>query len=183
MTALPKNKMTVDEFLAWSENTPGRFELFHGTVYVMQAERTRHARTKFRVQKALEAGIVAKSLPCHMLPDGMTVRVDADSAFEPDALVYCGPELHGDAVEVPAPVVIIEVSSPSTRRIDVGVKLMGYFSLPSVHHYIIIDPERLPLIHHMRQADGSILTRLVASGTILLSPPGIDLSVDNLVDL
>jgi Uma2 family endonuclease len=45
---------------------------------------------------------------------------------------------------VPNPVIVVEVSSPSTRKIDASLKMTGYFSLPSVHHYLIIDPEGLP---------------------------------------
>jgi Uma2 family endonuclease len=174
--------MTVDEFLAWTVVTTGRFELLHGIVYEMQAERTGHAKVKFRVQKALEAGIERAGLTCcHMLPDGLLVRVGRDAAHEPDALVYCGDELPDDAIEVPAPVIVVEVSSPSTRRVAPGLKLVGYFALPSVHHYLLIDPEGLPLIHHARQADGTIRTSIVASGTIELSPPGFGFIVDGLV--
>ncbi len=39
MTALPKHKMTVDEYLAWAQGRPGRFELYAGTVYAMTPER------------------------------------------------------------------------------------------------------------------------------------------------
>jgi Uma2 family endonuclease len=173
--------LTVDEFLAWSDTTPGRFELFHGTVYEMQSERAIHAAVKYRVQKALDAGLSGSGCECHMLPDGMTVRINKDTAYEPDALVYCGDKVPDDAIEVRAPVIVVEVSSPFTRRVDAGVKLAGYFSLPSVQHYIIVDPERLPLILHSRQADGSIQTRLLAGGHIRLSPPDIDFDVDGIV--
>ena len=90
MTALPKTRMNVDEYLAWAEGHPGRYELYNGIVYAMSPERAAHAKVKFAVQTALAAGIRARGLPCHMLPDGMTVRVEAHAAFEPDALVYCG---------------------------------------------------------------------------------------------
>ena len=76
MTALPKIRMSVDEFLAWHERQPGRYELKNGIVYAMSPEGAGHAKVKFAVQTALVAGIRARDLPCHMLPDGMTVRVD-----------------------------------------------------------------------------------------------------------
>jgi len=96
---------------------------------------------------------------------------------EPDALVYCGPELPGDAIEVPNPVILVEVASPSTRKMDDTVKLTGYFSLPSVHHYLIVDPEGPPVIHHCRQADGKILRSLVRGRALTLAPPGIEVGV------
>ena len=112
-----------------------------------------------------------------MLPDGATVRVSQHVAHEPDALVYCGAELPSDAVEVPNPIIVVEVASPSTRKVDASLKLTGYFSLPSVQHYLIVDPDGPPLVHHRRQPDGTILTTIVHDGVLTLAPPGIEVSV------
>jgi Uma2 family endonuclease len=40
--------MTVDEFLAWGEEQPGRYELVAGEVAAMAPEQVRHARTSVR---------------------------------------------------------------------------------------------------------------------------------------
>jgi Uma2 family endonuclease len=173
--------MTVDEFLAWAEGQEGRHELFNGQVYAMAPERSAHALTKFAVQTALADGIRRAGLPCIMYPDGMTVRVGKDTAHEPGALVRCGPKLPADAIEVPDPVIVVEVLSPSTRRIGATRKLAGYFSLPSVHRYLIVDPERLPVIHHQRQSDGTILTRLLSEGTVRFDPPGFEIAIGQLL--
>jgi Uma2 family endonuclease len=169
--------MTVDEFLVWAEAQPGRWELYNGVPYAMAPERTGHGVVKFAVQTALVQGIRKAGLPCHMLPDGATVRVSQHAAHEPDALVYCGAELPGDAIEVPSPVIVVEVASPSTRKIDASLKLTGYFRLPSVQHYLIIDPDGPPVIHHRRQPDGTILTSIVHDGVLTLAPPGIEMGV------
>ena len=102
MSALPQKRMNVDEFLVWAEGRPGRHELFRGSVFAMTPERAVHAEVKFAVQTALANAIKAKGLPCRMLPDGMTVRIDDATAYEPDALVYCGPRLPPSALEVPS---------------------------------------------------------------------------------
>lgn len=169
--------MTVDEFLAWAEGQGGRWELYNGVPYLMAPERTRHGKVKFAVQTALVQGIRRAVLDCHMLPDGATVRVSERTAHEPDALVYCGPELPGDAIEVPHPVIVVEVSSQSARKIDAGIKLAGYFRLASVKHYLIVDPDGPPLIHHQRQGRDTILTRLVSEGPLRLDPPGFEVAV------
>ena len=135
---------------------------------------------KFAVQTALLAGIHKAGVSCHMLPDGATVRVSLHATHEPDALVYCGPQLPGDAIEVPNPLILVEVASPSTRKIDASLKLTGYFGLPSVRHYLIVDPEGPPVIHHHRRDDGTIVTRIVPDGTIDLVPPGITIAVAEL---
>jgi Uma2 family endonuclease len=177
MSTQTLQKMTVDEFLAWAEGREGRWELYNGVPYKMAPERTRHFKVKFAVQLALLQAIRRAGVPCHMLGDGAGVRISRHVMYEPDALVYCGPELPGDALEVPDPVVVAEVLSPSTRKFDETVKLNDYFSLPSVHHYLIVDPEGPPVIHHRRQPDGTILRTVLHEGSLTLAPPGIELGV------
>jgi len=169
--------MTVDEYLAWAQGRPGRFELYAGTVYAMTPERVGHANVKYAAQTALLSGIRHAGLPCHMLPDGMTVRVDHDTAHEPDALVYCGERLPDSAIEVPSPVIVVEVLSPSTRHIDASAKLAGYFRVSSVAHYLILDPDRRLVIHHARAERDAITTRIVTEGKLRLDPPGMDVAV------
>jgi Uma2 family endonuclease len=170
-------RMTVDQFLAWAEEQSGRFELIAGEAHAMSPEGAAHAEVKFAVQAALAAEIRRRGLPCRMLPDGMTVRVDETTAYEPDALAYCGEKLPSSSIEVPNPVIIVEVLSPSTRRVDASSELVGYFRVPSVAHYLIVDPREPLVVHHARQASGALLTRIVTAGTITLDPPGMELHV------
>lgn len=51
-----------------------------------------------------------------------------------------------------------------------------YFRLPSIRHYLIVRTEDKTIIHHARNADGTILTRIVQGGPIELAPPGIVLT-------
>ncbi len=172
----PTPRMTVEEFLAWAEGRPGRYELFRGEVFAQAAERAAHWEVKLATHVALLAAIKAKALPCHVVPDGATVRIDAATAYEPDAMVYCGEPISPDALLVENPVVIVEVLSPSTGRTDQGRKLADYFRLPSVAHYLIIDPDEVLIIHHQRHG-ADILTRILREGTITLNPPGIEVAV------
>ena len=154
--------------------------LYNGVVYAMAPERVAHAETKHAVANALSAAIARAKLPCWMLPDGMTVRVDKNTAHEPDALVYCGKKLASSAIEVPSPAIVVEVLWPTTRHIDASAKLAGYFKLPSVHHYLIVDPEKRLVIHHSRAAGDLIAARLASRGTLDLSPPGLKVPVAKL---
>jgi Uma2 family endonuclease len=179
---LPKQHMTVDEFLVWGEQQPGRHELDCGKVYAMAPERAGHAVAKGRAFIELSRAVKDAALPCHVMPDGMTVRITDDTAHEPDVLVYCGQEVAHDVLEINKPVIVVEVLSPSTKHVDVGTKLPNYFSLTSVQHYLIVDPEpkrRLATLHS-RRSDGSILTTIMRSGTVQLDPPGLLLNFDAL---
>jgi Uma2 family endonuclease len=183
MNILTKPRLTVDEFLAWAEDHPGRYELFRGEIYPMSPETVGHTKVKGAVYAALFAGVRQRRLPCHVLTDGPTIRIDESTAYEPDALIYCGEEIPSTSLEVPNPVVLVEVLSPSSRRVDVSLKLVGYFRLPSVAHYLIVDPTRPSIIHHSRGADDTIITRIVTEGAITLDPPGFELGLSDIYDL
>lgn len=182
MTALTKPRMTVDEYLDWGLGHPGRYELFRGEVFALSPETVGHNNAKAAIYIALLREIREHGLPCHVLTDGVTIRIDEDTAYEPDAQVYCGEELPASAVEVPNPIIIVEVLSPSTRRVDVSVKLSGYFRLSSVAHYVIIDLTQRVVVHHARGSADTILTRIVTTGSIALDPPGLALAVDDIFD-
>jgi Uma2 family endonuclease len=175
----PPGRMTVDQFLSWAMAQPDgpRYELVAGEVVAMAPERAAHARRKARIWRALTEAVDAAGLPCEALPDGMTVKIDDHTAYEPDALVHCEKALPDDAVIVPAPVLVVEVLSPSTATRDTGAKLADYFRLPSLRHYLIVRTDRPTVIHH-RRGDGDLIeTRIVTSGAVLLDPPGITLDL------
>ena len=175
MTALPKHKMTVDEFLGWSAGQPGRWELFDGVPVAMSPERVIHGEVKYRVARALDAALEKAGVPCRFVLDSAAVRIDAHRSYQPDALVYCGEPLPGDALEVPNPVVVVEVLSPSNAMQDLRDKLQGYFRVPSIRHYLIVDPDKGLVIHHARGDGDVIATRIVSDGELSLDPPGITL--------
>ena len=116
-------RMTVDEFLPWAEGREGRWELHDGVPVMMSPERSLHAETKLEALVGL-ARDPFERLDCHVAshPDGMVVRVDARTTYEPDAFVVCGPRAPPDALEIDNPVIVVEVLSPSTAAVDHGRK-------------------------------------------------------------
>jgi Uma2 family endonuclease len=178
MSTLAQRKMTADEFLAWAEGRDGRWELHNGVPCRMPSEQLDHVDVKYAVYFALVLAVRRAGLPaCRVVGDGAGVRISRDVVYGPDALVYCGPRLPGNVLEVPNPVILAEVASPSTRKFDDTVKRDDYFSLASVHHYLIVDPAGPPVIHYCRQADGRITRSVVDAGVLTLSPPGIEVGV------
>lgn len=181
MTALPKHRMTVDEFIPWAmTQASGRYELVGGEIIAMAPERARHNLVKATVYKLLDAEIRKAGLDCTAFTDGMTVKIDATTAREPDASLQCGVTLDLDSLILEKPLLVVEVVSPSSERDDTGAKVAEYFAVPSIQHYLIVDPFRATVIQHQRQPAGDIRTTIHASGALAIDPPGLTLPVAEL---
>ena len=188
MSALPKHEMTVDQFLDWAKQQhDARYELIDGAVIRSQAERLVHSEVKSDAGFAMRNAIRAARRPCFVLVDGPQVRISSKTSFRPDGLVYCGPRHPRDLLEIPNPVVVYEVVSPSSEEADLGEKLRGYFSVPSIQHYLVVHPDQRMVVVHSRPPSGSIdagvlLTRIVTAGNIVLDPPGLDIAIADLFE-
>lgn len=115
----PLPHLSADAFLDWAAAQPsGRYELVAGKVVAMAPERVAHADTKALVWLALRTA--AEGRPCHVHIDGVSVRVDDRTVYEPDVLVRCGAPTPGDAIAVDDPVILVDVVSPGSRAVDTG---------------------------------------------------------------
>jgi Uma2 family endonuclease len=169
-------RLTREEFHRWAEGRTGRYERVAGEPVAMSPERVQHVRIKNRVWAGLDRAIREGGLDCEALGDGVTIEVDAETDYEPDAMVNCGPRLPADATAATNPVIVVEVLAPSTESVDSGEKLADYFRVPSIQHYLIVRARRQEIIHHFRSGR-EIVSRAVNIGTIQLDPPGILLDV------
>jgi Uma2 family endonuclease len=172
-------RMTVDEFLAWAlHQEKGKYELFGGRVVMQQPQTWGHADLRWHIANVLAAAVQKAEVSFFAAPDGMTVRISEDTAFEPDALVAPLPKPARLDLEIPNPVIVVEVLSLSTTRRDLSDKLAGYFEVPSIAHYLVLDPDEREIIWHRRAASGGLDPPLtIRQGTLRLDPPGIEIEL------
>jgi Uma2 family endonuclease len=182
MNIVVRTPLTVDQYLAWAraQSDPPRTELINGQIVPLSPERIAHNRAKGKVYLSLIRAMATAGVKGEVFTDGLTVPIDEHTAYEPDALVYCGDPLPPDQMKVTDPVIVVEVKSPSTAHMDTTAKLVGYFKLASVHHYLYVDPEARKVTHHARAADGTIVAHTLASGPLHLDPPGLVVEASDL---
>ena len=178
MNVAVQRRMNLQEFLDWASAQPkGRYELVDGQVVAMSPERALHIVVKVAVARLLQDAIAETGLPCVVFGDGLTIKIDENTAREPDALVQCGRPFDPETMIADAPMIVAEIVSPSSMQIDNVDKLAEYFSLPTIMHYLVVNPTARTVTHHARAQEGKILTQILRSGAVELSPPGIAISV------
>jgi Uma2 family endonuclease len=179
MTIAIRRPLTVEDYVAWAKSQPERqrTELINGQVVAMAPDRVEHGEVKLAAAVALRTAVTRAGLDCHTLGDGMTVRIDDHTAYEPDALVYCGERLARGSMIVPSPVIVVEVLSPATAHTDTSAKLIGYFKVASIMHYLVLDPDARSVTHYARDRLPEVLT----TGRLQLDPPGLDLTIEELL--
>jgi len=132
--------MSLDEFLRWDDGTDTRYELIDGFPLAMappaEAHRILAVRLVSRIDAALE-----KRRPCNAQIEPGVVRPDrADSYYVSDIAVTCQPNEPGRQAMV-APILIVEILSPSTERSDRRLKLPAYQMIESVREILLIDAD------------------------------------------
>ena len=120
--------MTVEEFLAVSEDDPRRTELIDGEIVVTHEPRYGHARLQALLIYAIESwrrdgrGSASVAGPT-------TVRLGQHDAYGPDLVVSRpGPRVDDRGWLDELPLICVEIRSPTTWRYDVGRKKSVYES-------------------------------------------------------
>jgi Uma2 family endonuclease len=132
----PGRPFTVDDLEAMPDDGK-RYELIDGMLFVSPAPGTRHQKVVARLIVALET-VCPSDL--HVLPAPFAVRPSATMELRPDLLVARDEELTEKLLPT-APVLAVEVLSPSTALNDLNTKKAAYERL-GVPSYWIVDPHQ-----------------------------------------
>ena len=139
MSALPKPKLTVAEYLARERRAEFKSEFFNGEVFAMAGASRAHNFVKENLIGELFARL--KGGPCRTLSSDQRVSVAATGLYAyPDIIILCGPAVSDPADDdtLTNPTVLIEVLSPSTERYDRGAKFRNYQKIPSLLEYVLV---------------------------------------------
>jgi len=175
-TALRKPRMTREQFFAWAQADGGRWEFDGFAPVAMPGGTVNHSRITQNVLVALRARLHGTA--CRPLGPDAGLATIGDAVRYPDALVTCA-KVPGDAHVVPGVVVVFEVLSPTSGRIDRIVKLREYRAVPSVRRYVILEHGSIGLIVLTRANAGEdwTATALTAEDTLRMPEIGADIPV------
>ena len=126
--------MTLADFLAWEREQPDRYEFVDGEVWMMTGGTINHNRIARNATASLNAKLGSRG--CEAFQENVKVLA-AGRAYYPDVTFTCAPQ-DGRSEILDAPVLIVEVISPSTEK-DVRLrKWEHYQTLASLSVYLLV---------------------------------------------
>ena len=134
---LPR-RVTYEDYCHFPDDGK-RYEVLEGEVYMTPAPAPRHQFTSKRLQRILERHFEGR-LGCLVFNAPIDVILAADDVVQPDLVVVSdGPQISARGIEG-APIVIVEILSPSRPEFDRSTKARRY-AARGVPHYWIVDPD------------------------------------------
>lgn len=132
---------TVEDIYALPDGE--RAELIDGKIYYMAPPNRRHQDIIFSLSRKIADYIEAKNGSCkvYLAPFAVFLNEDDRNYVEPDISIICDSNKLNDKGCVGAPDWVIEIVSPSSRKMDYYNKLFKYRTA-GVREYWVVDPDR-----------------------------------------
>ncbi len=142
--------MDPQAFLAWVQGREERYELDRGRVIMMTGGSRAHWQITANLLRTIEASLDRKRFVA--LPE-FGVSLGTNSLRFPDVVVDVAGGPSGDLTAT-APLLIAEVLSPSSERVDLGDKAAEYLRLSSLSAYLVFAQDEMKAWVWKRGAEG-----------------------------
>lgn len=181
MTLALRKIMTQQEFFDWAETQDAPYEFDGFQPVAMTGGTLGHSCVTRNVNFQLTSRLRGKT--CESLGPDAGVATVGDTVRYPDAVVTCTKFNARDRL-VPNPVIVIEVVSPSSVRMDRITKLREYQAVPTIRRYVIVEPDAMAVTVLSRdQANEAFRAAGLTEGdTLHLPEVGIELPVASLYE-
>ena len=169
-----KTKISVEDYLEGEKISPVKHEYVDGEVFAMAGTSDRHNRIAINLTTALDNHL--RNSSCETFSSDIKVQAARNVFYYPDILVSCeeNPE---SAYFRNRPILIIEITSPSTEIVDRREKLLFYLQMPSVQEYAIVSQQKMAVEIHRRQPDGRWITYYFDESDDIVEFASVELSL------
>lgn len=152
-----KPRLSVAEYLAWEAENEIKHEYIDGEVFAMSGGTSKHSRVAANAIVAIASKLSNSN--CFVHTSDMRVKAAASRYVYPDLSVVCGTEAFEDESETSLlnPILVVEVTSPSSMRYDRGDKRDFYRDVPSIQAYLVVDQHRMRVELHSRAEVGWLI--------------------------
>jgi Uma2 family endonuclease len=174
----PKLFLTVEEYLLGERDGTTRHEYILGQIYAMAGGSDWHNRISGNFFKKLDSALENKK--CEVFIADMKIRLEPDTFYYPDVVVSCD-DPPTDRYFRNQPVLLIEVLSPSTERIDQNEKLAAYKTIPSLREYAIVWQDA-PRVLLYRKTESGWQSQMIADPdqVVVFESIGVTMTLDEI---
>jgi Uma2 family endonuclease len=149
-----------------------KHEYIDGAVHAMAGASKNHQRITGNVNR--EFGNQLKNTPCEPFSSDIKVKVGS-KFFYPDVMVVCEDDSE-NVYYTENPVIIVEVLSKSTRRMDETAKKFAYQTLPTLKEYVLIEQDFVD-VEVCRRSEGWVSHHYFLGDDVTFDSVGLVLSV------
>lgn len=166
----------------WNLPEGHRAELIDGQLYNMAPPSRMHQKLISQFMLVLGQYIRDHHGTCEVYPAPFAVNLDAEDKdwVEPDISVICDTSKLDDRGCNGAPDLVVEVVSPSSRRIDYSTK-NALYSEAGVREYWIVDPEKEQTTVYRYEDDAAPIVYPFADNIPVGIFPGLAINVADLL--
>jgi Uma2 family endonuclease len=132
-----QNWISPEDYLSGELVSDIKHEYIDGEVFAMTGTSINHNRIIGSLFAGLHLHLA--NTPCDVLTTDIKVKAQ-NNFFYPDLIVDCQ-KLNGEVYVTEAPLIIVEVLSKSTRKLDQTLKRLAYQSLSSLQEYVLIEQD------------------------------------------
>jgi Uma2 family endonuclease len=177
MAEVQVRTMTADEFYLWQLDQDERYELVDGVPVPLRAMTgASNAHDVILVNCIGELHARLRGKPCRVASADTALRTAIRSSRRPDVTVDCAPPEAG-SYEARRPTVVVEVLSPSTRKLDRFTKLEEYRRHPSLRHILLVDPDSVAAKLYSRADEGAWRDEDLVGKDAVIALPAIDVTL------
>ncbi len=167
--------LTSKEYLAGELIAKIKHELVDGQAYAMAGASANHERISGNIHAEFRNHLINQ--PCE--PFGSDMKVKAgENFFYPDVTVDCNFD-ESEPYFTESPIIIVEVISKSTRKMDKSTKLASYLELPSLQEYILIEQDFVD-VEVLRRKENWFPRHYFLGDELTLESIGLTLSVEEI---
>lgn len=179
---LPKmHEHTIEDYVRFENESPSKHEYVYGSIIAMTGGSPNHAALIAEMIGQLRDA--TRECGCRVFSSELRIRVaNQRLILYPDVTVVCA-GAHTDTRDENAvvnPVIIVEVTSPSTDRYDRGKKFSYYQRIPTLREYVLVSHSQSLVEVYRRTDDDTWAHAEAASGELRLLSVNGALDVDKL---
>lgn len=174
-SAIQDTGIDVDQYLEDELRRDVKYELIDGQIYAMADASANHERISSNISRYF--GNHLQKSPCEPFGSDMKVKVGS-RFFYPDVIVDCQFD-ETEPYYTESPVIIVEVLSKSTRRIDETTKRFSYMNIPGLQEYVLIEQDIVD-IEVIRRSEGWVSKHYYLGDKVHFESINLTLSVEEI---